>query len=134
MLCGENLCKDVVCDDGNRRTDETCDYANGTCNFVPESNGTGCGDIPEVSGVCLDGNCVEACDRSAQEEYQCPIDGLEHLLCCPYFDQCIPDWDWFYGADWFRSNSRAQVLRFERTGHAPFVDIALLWLSFCWHA
>lgn len=61
-------------------------------------DGTGC--AGGVIGVCLDGKCEEACERTSEQEYQCPILGLEFEICCPgeyacrdncEFDTCDSD-------------------------------------------
>ena len=111
-VCGENLCKDVVCDDGDACTVGTCDYVDGTCDFTPivcddyetctedtcdpadgcvftaVEDGTVC-DGPY--GMCEAGSCVAPCDLASDEEYQCPITGLENLFCCPGQEYCRDD-------------------------------------------
>ncbi|MBW1761753.1 MAG: hypothetical protein JRG67_11390 [Deltaproteobacteria bacterium] len=111
-VCGENLCEDIVCDDGDACTEGTCDYMDGTCDFTPVvcddheectedtcdpmdgcvftavEDGTECGG---VYGMCEAGSCVAPCDLASDEEYPCPIKGLEDLFCCPGSEYCRAD-------------------------------------------
>jgi hypothetical protein len=34
-VCGENLCEDVVCEEADRCVQGSCDFVDGTCDFVP---------------------------------------------------------------------------------------------------
>jgi hypothetical protein len=110
-VCGENLCKDVVCEGGDACTDYSCDYQDGMCKFKPAScddthactedlcdpvsgcfwrsveDGTACG-LGSSFGMCIGGDCVAACDPTAAQAYQCPVKGLENLLCCPGSNKC----------------------------------------------
>ena len=114
-FCGKDLCEGVVCDDDDACTDEACDYVDGTCDFTPVvcdrsepctrdtcdpvdgcmvEDGTAwvgreCGHLG--SGMCQAGDCVDACDAWSQEEYPCPIKGLEDWLCCPHYYGCEDD-------------------------------------------
>jgi photosystem II stability/assembly factor-like uncharacterized protein len=109
-VCGENLCKGVDCDDGDACTVGTCDYVDGTCDFTPVvcddheectedtcdptdgcvfaavEDGTECGG--PGYGMCEAGSCVAPCDLASDEEYPCPIPGLEDLFCCPGSEYC----------------------------------------------
>jgi len=113
-VCGEDLCKGVVCDDGIECTVGTCDYVDGTCDFTSlcfdDSNctedfcdpldglcdfttliedGTECIGPPSGEvGLCEAGVCVTACDSASGEEVQCPIEGREDWFCCPGQDEC----------------------------------------------
>ena len=60
--CGENLCKDVVCDDRNACTDETCDYVDRACHFTPIE----CGD----GDTCTEDTCdpADGCVFTAVED------------------------------------------------------------------
>ncbi|UCD23448.1 MAG: hypothetical protein JSW51_10405 [Gemmatimonadota bacterium] len=116
-VCGENLCKDVVCDDGLDCTEGECDLRDGKCYFTnlcdddddctkdicnPENglcdfttlaeDGTGCGltqDRLELIGVCEAGVCVGgACDPESTEVYECPIGEVDYF-CCPGWGYCI---------------------------------------------
>jgi len=86
-VCGENLCEDVVCDDGDGCTDDHCAYVDGSCYVTP----TVCNDQNECTedgcdpadgckwtpvedgtfcfeGVCRAGACVlptDACTNAA---------------------------------------------------------------------
>ncbi|UCD24923.1 MAG: LamG domain-containing protein [Gemmatimonadota bacterium] len=111
-VCGENLCEYVDCDDGDACTDGTCDYRDGTCVFTPVvcddyetctedtcdpmdgcvfsvvEDGTEC---DGRFGMCEAGSCMAPCDLASDEEYQCPIIGLEDLFCCPGWEYCRGD-------------------------------------------
>ncbi|MBW2586394.1 MAG: hypothetical protein JRD92_05530 [Deltaproteobacteria bacterium] len=119
-VCGENLCKDVVCDDDNVCTDEACDYVDGTCEFTPVFCGDGdacteatCDPVDgcdyttpaedgticmtfepagvEAFGICEAGACAGPCDPASEEELPCPIEGFEGIFCCPGWEACLPD-------------------------------------------
>jgi hypothetical protein len=115
-VCGENLCEGVVCEDGDICTDDTCDYVDGLCKFPPTlcddgdlctvdrcispdgcdfttmaEDGTRCisEDIQPVNvGICEAGVCVAPCDPESMEATQCPVEGWEHLFCCPGSNNC----------------------------------------------
>jgi len=141
-VCRENLCKDVVCDDNNVCTDEACDYADGTCNFVPVwcddgdpctqdtceplqgcifttvEDGTGCGTI---WGICLDGKCVASCDPTSEEEYQCPIKGLEFKVCCPGKGGCQDNCE-FETCDGSEEEYQCPIKGLEHLFCCPYFD------------
>jgi hypothetical protein len=58
-VCGENLCKDVVCDDGDACTEDVCDFRTGTCEYPPVWDGTPC-----RGGQCMNGVCVILCEAN----------------------------------------------------------------------
>jgi hypothetical protein len=122
--CRDNLCKDVVCDDGLECTEEECDLYNGTCDFTnlcddddpctenicsapdgvcdfttPAEDGTGCGleDVLDVSsnGVCEAGVCVGVCDPASEQQSPCPIE--DDWVCCPGLEGCV-DYPWLCDA------------------------------------
>jgi len=41
--------------------------------------------------MCEAGSCVAPCDLASDEEYPCPIIGLEDLFCCPGSEYCRGD-------------------------------------------
>jgi len=116
LRCQENLCQDVVCDDGLECTEDECDIHDGECYFTnicdddddctedfcnPENglcdfttlveDGEFCGivkDGSELIGVCEAGVCVGgACDPESTEVYECPV-GEADYFCCPGWGYC----------------------------------------------
>ena len=62
--CGDAmLCKDVVCDDENPCTLDSCNPLNGDCERSPVKDGSDC-DADGLPGICTDGFC-EAADLCA---------------------------------------------------------------------
>ena len=55
-VCRQDLCEGVVCDDQNPCTDDSCNYADGTCEFLAVEDGTPC---REGTGACQAGSCVD---------------------------------------------------------------------------
>ena len=55
-VCRQDLCEGVVCDDQNPCTDDICNYADGTCEFLAVEDGTPCRD---GTGACQAGSCVD---------------------------------------------------------------------------
>ncbi|MEM8609937.1 MAG: hypothetical protein AAGF92_22785 [Myxococcota bacterium] len=51
-----DLCEDVVCDDAEECTTDTCDPANGQCQSTPVNDGISCDD---GAGTCMSGDCVD---------------------------------------------------------------------------
>jgi hypothetical protein len=110
--CGEDPCQDIVCDDSDLCTDDSCDSLTGECVFTAKEcddgddctidscdagsgecdftvlaeDGTGCRGVFAFLGMCEAGLCVEPCDWAGT--YECPIQGLEDLLCCPGTQSC----------------------------------------------
>jgi hypothetical protein len=74
------------CDDGNKCTQDRCDF--GACEHTAVEDGTEC---EGRFGICEAGSCVAPCDLIFDEEYQCPIIGLEDLFCCPGSENCRGD-------------------------------------------
>jgi len=113
-VCKENLCEDVVCDDGLECTAGTCDFSDGTCDFmnlcgdgddctedicspqdglcdftVPVDDGTGCGFDEGQRGICKAGACVGPCDPRSNQMYPCPGEHVPDYFCCPNREYCI---------------------------------------------
>ena len=63
IRCGEaaDLCEDVVCDDGNDCTEDTCDPFDGTCAFRPLPEHSDCM-VQGEAGRCVAGACVGWCE------------------------------------------------------------------------
>jgi hypothetical protein len=112
--CIENLCEDVVCEDGNACTDDTCDYEDGMCHFTsrcddgddctedicnpldgscdsttPAEDGTACGWYEGLLGMCSAGACVGPCDPGSNQIYPCPGEPVPDYFCCPGREYCI---------------------------------------------
>lgn len=79
--CKEHLCEGVVCDDQNACTDDTCDFANGSCGLIAVEDGTPC-DLDGFGSVCLSGVCqpecemVEDCDDQNDCTQDLCVDGM----------------------------------------------------------
>jgi hypothetical protein len=85
-LCGEDLCEGVACDDQNPCTDDTCDYADGTCDFFAVEDGANC-DFDGFRSVCISGVCQPECEspEDCDDESDCTED-----LCVDGTCQLVP--------------------------------------------
>jgi hypothetical protein len=57
----EDICtfNEVVCEDSNQCTDDSCDPADGECNFTAVADGSPC-DFGDLPGRCVSGVCADA--------------------------------------------------------------------------
>jgi len=81
-LCEEDLCEGVVCDDDNACTDGSCDYVDGTCDFIAVENGTTC-NFDGARSVCISGVCQPQCEspEDCDDRNECTQDLCADSMC-----------------------------------------------------
>ena len=74
-----------MCDDQNACTDNTCDYADGTCDFLAVEDGANC-DFDGFRSICISGVCQPECEspEDCDDENDCTeelcVDGTCELV------------------------------------------------------
>jgi hypothetical protein len=129
-VCEEDICLNVVCDDGDACTVDLCDFVDG-CYFRTAPEGTSC-DWNGVPGVCINGVCgQDPCD----------------VVVCDDGDLCTQDSCWLgrCGFSWYcyDDNECTEDICDAGTGECSFPpadgrSCCLFWICIlescsCWH-
>ena len=79
----------LKCDDGNLRTDDACDWANG-CQFVPNAAACDDGNACTTGDQCDQGQCKAASLLACGDGNPCTDDGCNPASGCTYGDNGAP--------------------------------------------
>jgi hypothetical protein len=81
-LCQQDLCEGVVCEDQNACTEDTCDYADGTCDFMAVEDGAPC-DFDGFRSICISGVCQAECEAAedCDDDNECTEDFCADGVC-----------------------------------------------------
>lgn len=92
--CLGDPCLEMVCDDENVCTSDTCNHATGECEFTPVVAACDDGDACTLTDSCLDGECVGSTPLVCEDDNLCTLDicdaeeGCVHINNDSYSESC----------------------------------------------